>query len=210
MYWPPSYRSLLLSILLLLAGGVAGTTGVLVFTHSPPLTTHRLDVPLNSAVATAPVALKGVAELSKLLSRDSARRQWEIVGGALLQMGLSRLSIPALERAIASDEGNTMLHVALGEAIAMANGGRISDRAKAEFDIALRADPNDMIARFYMAYWLLQNGKPKPALVKWVGLMRTVGRDQVWYDRLWVAMPLAAEKVGVNRLTLQALCVAGM
>jgi cytochrome c-type biogenesis protein CcmH/NrfG len=100
-----------------------------------------------------------------------------------------------------SDVDNRMLHVALGEALTIANGGRISDRAKAEFDVALRADPNDLIARFYMAYCLLQNDKPKPALVKWVGLMRTVGADKIWYDRLWTAMPLAAEKVGVDRLS---------
>jgi hypothetical protein len=210
MYQPWSYKNLLLAIISLVAGAFTGTIAVLVFAHSPPLTTHRLVVPLNSGVATVPVALKGVSELPKLLSRDSAQQHWAIVGGALLQMGFSRLSIPALERAIANDEDNRMLHVALGEALTIVNGGRISDRAKVEFDVALRGDPNDLIARFYMAYWLLQNGKPKPALVKWVGLMRTVGRDQIWYDRLWAAMPLAAEKVGVDRLTLEALCVAGM
>ena len=210
MYQPWSYKNLLMAMISLVAGAVAGTIAVLVFTHSPPLTTHRLAVPLNSAVTTVPVPLRGISELPKLLSRDNAQQQWEIVGGALLQIGFSRLSIPALERAIASDVDNRTLHVALGEALTIANGGRITDRAKVEFDVALRADPNDLIAQFYIAYWLLQNGKPKPALVKWVGLMRTVGADKIWYDRLWAAMPLAAEKVGVDRLTLQALCVAGM
>jgi hypothetical protein len=57
---------------------------------------------------------------------------------------------------------------------------------------------------------LLQNGKAKPALVKWVGLMRTVGSDQMWNDRLWMVMPTAAQEVGINQLTLQALCTAGM
>jgi hypothetical protein len=56
----------------------------------------------------------------------------------------------------------------------------------------------------------LQNGKPKPALVKFVGLMRTVGSDPLWYERLWQIMPEAAQQVGVSRLALEALCVAGM
>ena len=114
MYQPWSYKNLLMAIISLVAGAVAGTIAVLVFTHSPPLTTHRLAVPMNSAVTTVPVPLRGISELPKLLSRDNARQQWAIVGGALLQIGFSRLSIPALERAIASDVDNRMLHVALG------------------------------------------------------------------------------------------------
>ena len=61
-----------------------------------------------------------------------------------------------------------------------------------------------------MAHWMLQNGKPKPALVKLVGLMRTVGNDPLWYKRLWQIMPEAAQQVGVSRRALEALCVAGM
>lgn len=186
--------------------GIAG----IIFLHLPPLTTHRLVVPLNSAATTAPVALPSLSGLPNLLSGANEGERWAIVGGALLQMGLSQLSIPAIERAIANDGGNRTLHVALGEALVLANGGRIIDRAKTEFDLALRADPNDLIARFYMGHWLLQNGKAKPALVKWVGLMRTVGSDQVWYDHLWAAMPVAAEQAGVSPLALQALCNAGM
>ena len=175
MSLPSSYKNALLYVVCVVAGAAVSTGAVLAFTHSPPLTTHRLVVPLNSTATTAPVALKGVRELPELLSSDNAHQQWAIVGGALLQAGLSRLSIPALQRAIAKDQDNSVLHVALGEALTMANGGRITEDAKAEFELALHADRNDLIARFYMAHWLLQNGKPKPALVKWVGLMRTIG-----------------------------------
>jgi cytochrome c-type biogenesis protein CcmH/NrfG len=157
-----------------------------------------------------PVPLQGVFDLPKLMAAEDVSQRWAIVGGALLQSGLTRLSIPVLERAIESDPNNSVLHVALGEALTLADGGLISDRARAEFEFALRADPNDLVARFYMGHWLLQNGKPKPALVKWVGLMRTVGSDRTWYARLWTVMPIAAKEVGVTQLALQALCTAGM
>ena len=39
--------------------------------------------------------------------------------------------------------------VTLGEAMTMANGGRITDQAKAEFDVALRADPKRTIVDLY-------------------------------------------------------------
>ncbi|WP_425906208.1 tetratricopeptide repeat protein [Nitrobacter sp. TKz-YC02] len=156
-----------------------------------------------------PMPLEGLLDLPKLLAAEHASQPWAIMGGALLQLGLPRFSIPVLERAIRSDPDNSVLHVALGEALALADG-MISDRAKSEFEFALRGDPNDLIARFYIGQWLLQNGKAKPALVKWVGLMRTVGNDQTWNDRLWTVMPRAAEEVGISQLTLQALCTSGM
>lgn len=191
-------------------GAAVGIAVAVWFTHLSPLSTHHVTVPLNSAATTAPVPLEGLFDLPKLIAAENASRPWAIVGGALLQVGLARFSIPMLERAIESDPDNSVLHVALGEALTLANGGLIADRARAEFEFALRADPNDLVARFYMGQWLLQNGKPKPALVKWVGLMRTVGSDQTWNDRLWTVMPRAAQEVGINQLALQALCVAGM
>lgn len=191
-------------------GAAVGIAVAIWFTHLSPLTTHRVTVSLNSAATTPPVPLEGLSDLPKLVTAKDAGQPWAIAGGALLQVGLARFSVPMLERAIKNDPDNSVLHVALGEALALADKGLISDRAKAEFEFALRNDPNDLIARFYMGLWLLQNGKAKPALVKWVGLMRTVGSDQTWNDRLWMVMPTAAQEVGINELTLQALCTAGM
>ena len=193
-----------------LSGLAVGVIVALALTHISPLATHRVFVPLNSGVATPPVALDGVSDIARLLIGARRDRRWAVIGGSLLQAGLFNQSISAIERAIALDANDATLHVALGEAMALANNGQITDLAKAEFEIGLRADPNDLIARFYMAHWLLQNGKPKQALVKWVGLMRTVGADPVWYRRLWTVMPYAAKEVGISELVLQALCTAGM
>ena len=209
MDWRPPCQRLLIFFVSLGLGAAVSIITVTVLTRSIPLTVHQLTGPLNSAVTATPIAIKGLSGLPSLLSEHTQGR-WAIIGGALLQAGFTKASLPALKRAVANDNGNIMLHVALGEALAMANRGWITKRAKAEFDIAIKADPNDLIARFYMAHWLLQNGKAKLALVKWVGLMRTVGDDKVWYDRLWDVMPRAAEEVGVSKLALKALCTASM
>lgn len=176
----------------------------------PPLTTHALSVPINSTATVMPIPLSGLTALPILLYRKEARRRWAIVGGSLLQIGLSGPGAVALARAVAADPGSLLLRSALGEALVLANGGNVTREAKSHFDAVLAIDPNDLVARFYLAHWLLQNGKPKLALVKWVGLMRTVGNDALWYDRLWDVMPIAAEGAGVSRLALQALCVGGM
>ena len=187
-----------------------GAVVTLLCVHVDALATHPVIVPLNSGVAIPPNALGRMSDLPPLLLGMRRDRRWAVIGGALLQAGLFRLSISAIERAILLDRDNVTLHVALGEAMALAENDQISSVAKAEFEIGLRADPNNLIARFYMAHWLLQNGKPKEALVKWVGLMRTVGADPVWYVRLWTVLPYAAKEVGVSELALQALCTAGM
>jgi len=186
-----------------------GAIAALALTRLPPLTTHRITAPLNSAATIAPEPIGGLPDLPKLLLSNPAR-QWTILGGVLLDSGLPSLAVPALEQAVADDQANTSLRSALGEALALSASGKISDRARIEFESVLQSNPNDLVARFYMAHWMLQNGKPKPALVKLVGLMRTVGNDPLWYARLWQVMPEAAEQVGVSRLALEALCVAGM
>ena len=186
---------------LIAVGGVLGTS---------PLSTHSLRAPPNSTAEITYSPLPGAGDLLTLVARPSDRQSSTVVGGMLLQAGLSGLSIRFLRQAVVQDRRNLTLHAALGEALVLANGGKVVPAAKDEFDLILASDPNDLVARFYMAYWLLQNGKPKPALVKWVGLMRTVGADSLWYDKLWVAMPLAADQIGVDRLALQALCTAGM
>jgi tetratricopeptide (TPR) repeat protein len=186
-----------------------GAIAALALTRLPPLTTHRITAPLNSAATIAPEPIGGLPDLPKILLSNSAR-QWTILGGVLLDSGLPSLAVPALEQAVADDQANASLRSALGEALALSASGKISDRARIEFESVLQSNPNDLVARFYMAHWMLQNGKPKPALVKLVGLMRTVGNDPLWYARLWQVMPEAAEQVGVSRLALEALCVAGM
>lgn len=205
-----SFRNLAIGIASVAIGALASVGTILAFSHPAPLTLYQLTGPLNSGATSIPTAIPGVPALPSLLMTRSTQKPWEIIGGALLQTGFVNASIPALERAIADSPDDMMLHVALGEALVFANDGRITRRAKAEFDIALRADRNDLIARFYLAHWLMQTGKPKPALVKWVGLMRTVGEDKIWYDKLWAVLPDAAEQLGISKLALQALCSAGM
>lgn len=190
-------------------GGASAIYLAATFAKVHPLSTHSIVAPLNGAATQLPSALPNVFDMAAIISGDAAVR-WSALGGSLLRAGLSSLSASALQRAVAGENGSLTLHGALGEAIVLSRGGEVVDDAKREFEFVLGSDPNDLLARYYMAQWLLQNGKPKPALVKLVGLMRTVGSDPVWNSNLWQVMPLAAEQVGVSRLALEALCTAGM
>src|SRR5262245_15380529 len=98
-----------------------GAIAMLMFMQLSPLTTHQVVVPLNGAASTAPVALEGLSELPKLLLVNTTANPWAIAGGTLLRVGLTQLSILALRRAVARDHTNAALHVALGEAVVLAN-----------------------------------------------------------------------------------------
>jgi tetratricopeptide (TPR) repeat protein len=154
MDWRLFYRRLPVLLAFVGLGAALSITIIIVATRSTPLTLHQVTAPLNSAVTVTPIALEGVSGLPKLLSKDAEGQRWAIIGGALLEAGFVKASIPALKRAVAIDTENAMLHVALGEALALSNNGWITESAKAEFDFAIKADPNDLIARFYMAHWL--------------------------------------------------------
>jgi hypothetical protein len=206
-------RPLLVYVIVSVMGVGSGCASAIFVTAAlakvQPLSPHTIVAPLNGAATRLPSALPSFFNVSTIASYDPAVR-WSAIGGSLLQARLNSLSVSALRRAVASQRDSLTLRGALGEAIVLSSGGEVVDAARREFEFVLSIDPNDLIARYYMAHWLLQNGKPKPALVKFVGLMRTVGSDPVWSSNLWQVMPQVAEQVGINRLTLEALCVAGM
>lgn len=189
---------------------LAAALAALLLVRVTPLTTHAVTGDLNSSATTRPQPVDGFAALPALFHSETSGRRAAIVGASLLQAGLPGLAAPLLRQASQDDPERRSLRLALAEALVLARGGEVTAEAKALIDAALFADPNDVVARFYHALWLLRTGKPKPALVRWVGLMRTVGGDPVWYARLWAVMPLAAARTGVSPLALRALCVAGM
>jgi hypothetical protein len=175
-----------------------------------PLSTHFLQSPPVSGSVARVAAVTGVSDLPLLLFERGEGRRKGIIGASLLQIGLASVSVLVLEQASKSEPADIDVRSTLGEALVLANDGRVTNEAKAEFDVVLSSEPNHLIGRYYTGLWLMQNGKPKQALVKWIGLMRTVGSDPLWYDKLWAVLPNAADAVGVSPLALQALCTAGM
>ena len=72
----------------------------------------------------------------------------------------------AYGRAIAllGDEAPADLWSAYGEVLALAAGGRVTAEAKTAFETALKIDPKDEPARYYLALHKAQNGDTAAAL----------------------------------------------
>lgn len=60
---------------------------------------------------------------------------------------------------------------ALGEVLVVRAGGAVSEEALGLFDMALRGDPDNDMARYYQALAMFQNGDPRGALSRWGDLL---------------------------------------
>ena len=87
-------------------------------------------------------------------------RGWELLARAESELGDWEGAAQAYREAVArSPVASAELQSALGEAITAAAGGTVSPEAKAAFDQALLADPEDPRARYYQGLWLQQAGR---------------------------------------------------
>ena len=66
---------------------------------------------------------------------------------------------------------NANLYTAHGELLAQAEGGRIGTEALASFNAALKLDPKNAPARFYIGMAAQQKGDTKTASETWQALM---------------------------------------
>ena len=95
------------------------------------------------------------------------------------------------------------LQSALGEAITAAGGGTVTPEAKAAFDQALAAEPQDPRANYYNGLWLRQSGRLREALDAWLELAATTPSDAGWRPLLRQQIASAAEQLGLSMAELQ-------
>jgi len=67
-----------------------------------------------------------------------------------------------------------------GEALFRANGGRVTAEAKQAFAQALKLDPTDVRARYFIGLALQQAGDPRGAIENWIALLHSAQRGAEW------------------------------
>jgi cytochrome c-type biogenesis protein CcmH len=86
------------------------------------------------------------------------------------------------------------VHGALGEALAQTADGRVTPEARAAFAEALRRDPADPRARFYLAGAKAQTGDPRGAIADWQALLRDAPEDAPWLGALRATITATARE----------------
>jgi len=116
-------------------------------------------------------------------------RAWRYLASAYMAAGDPRDAAKALAKVIAlSGKGDAGVDAAYGEALVADNGGQVPEEAEDAFDAALKADPRNIPARFYLGMAKVTHGDRAGTIALWQSLLAdvptTAPLHQMLVDRL--------------------------
>jgi cytochrome c-type biogenesis protein CcmH len=168
------------------AGVVAlAATGLYALIGRPDMPSARA-VAANSAdsdTAGHPIADVStmIAELeAKLRANPNDAEGWRMLGWSYGAVGRPADAAQAYARAAQVDPKNADYPSAEGDALVNAAQGQVTPDALAAFKAALKLDPSDPRARFYMALYEDQQGKHDQAMADWIALIKSAPPGAEW------------------------------
>ncbi|WP_027053402.1 c-type cytochrome biogenesis protein CcmI [Mesorhizobium erdmanii] len=150
---------------------------------SQPLSQRLAKNPADSSVDE----LVARAE-AHLAANPADGRGWDVLAPVYLRMQRFSDAVAAYRNAIRLDGDSGMRQAGLGEAIAGAAGGIVSADAQDAFEAALKLDPANAKASFYLAMALAQEGRNKEAATAWQAMLGTLPPDSPWRDAVEKAL----------------------
>lgn len=165
-------------VLVAAAGSAALALGLYLTVAAPGFA----DQPFERRVdqwAEAPEMLNA-PQLAAVMARAAAERPDDpeaqaMLGAARFSAGDPLGSASAFRRVLALQPDNAQAWARLGESLVRASQGTIGADAEAAFREALRLDPRQGGARYFLGELALQRGQPEEARVMWAPLIETLG-----------------------------------
>lgn len=153
---------------------------------------------------------QGAANVSAMVEQLAARLQaapddaagWAMLGKSYSAIGRSEDAIGALTRALELDSRNVDLWGSLGEAMLATTQGMVTPEARDTFLTALRIDPRDPRARFYLAIARMQIGDARGAVAIWKDLDADSNPDAPWVPVIRQHIEQAAAQGGFDPATI--------
>ncbi|WP_378952834.1 c-type cytochrome biogenesis protein CcmI [Mesorhizobium sp. ANAO-SY3R2] len=142
---------------------------------SQPLAARLAQNPANSSVDE----LVARAE-AHLVANPSDGRGWDVLAPIYMRMGRAADSVTAYRNATRLLGASAARTSGLGEAIAVAAGGIVTADARSAFDDALKVEPANPKARYFLGLALAQEGKLADAAVAWRQLAEGLPADSPW------------------------------
>ena len=145
--------------------------------------------PRGAAMAAAPTdAAHDGADVQAMIGQLEAQlRQtpedvngWRLLGWSYFQTGRFADAAEAYGRAATLEPANAEHFSAQGEALVQAGGGQVTPAALTAFRGALRADPQDPRARYFVAVEMDQRGEREAAMTAWIDLINSAPADAPW------------------------------
>ncbi len=181
----PSGKAPVLALVLgiLTAGGAVGTYSMLGMPSPPVVAGPGADPVARWAehVRLNPEDAEGWAQYARAISRMERWADAETAWRKVIALGA-----PSVE-AVAS----------LGEIVVMRENGTVTTEAHGLFDLTLRGEPGNAVARYYLALEKAQNGDPKAALAQWVALLEDLPPDAPGRRDIAMRMEQTARAAGL-------------
>lgn len=128
---------------------------------------------------------QAVAELARRLSNDPSDPEgWAMLGRGYMALERFPDAANAFRQARERGLDTAEVNAALGEALTAANGGMISPPARRAFEQALRLEPREPRARYYLGLALYQEGRLDDAMNAWMALLHDSRPDAPWVPLL--------------------------
>jgi cytochrome c-type biogenesis protein CcmH len=122
-----------------------------------------------------------VAQLeAKLRQSPNDPEGWRMLGWSYMQTGRFADAAGAYGRASALDPANADYQSARGEALVRAADGHVTPDARAAFARAVKGDPTDPRARYFLAAAKDQDGDHAGAMADWIALLKSAPPGAPW------------------------------
>ncbi|MBZ9852725.1 c-type cytochrome biogenesis protein CcmI [Mesorhizobium sp. CA13] len=154
--------------------------GLYINIGSPDLPSQPLSERLAKNPADSSVDELVARAEAHLTANPSDGRGWDVLAPVYLRMQRFSDAVAAYRNAIRLDGDSAVRRAGLGEAIASAAGGIVSADAQEAFEAALKLDPANAKAGFYLAMALAQEGRSKEAAAAWQAMLGTLPKDSPW------------------------------
>ncbi len=113
-----------------------------------------------------------VAEVEKYLEANPKNgRGWELLAPVYLRLGRFDDAVRARRNALDIFGPDAARLGDLGEAIVLASNGAVTPEAKGLFERASAADPEDVMAQYYLGLSAKQEGRRDEAVKRWTALV---------------------------------------
>jgi cytochrome c-type biogenesis protein CcmH len=140
-----------------------------------------------------------INNLAKKLESDPNNGEgFRFLAWSYLNTGKAAEAKTAYLKAVALLPKRADAHAGLGEAMVILAGDKVGVDAKAEFDIALRLDPKEPRARYFLGLYQSQNGEERQALETWIALSNASTADMPWQADLQTRIKSLASKLGTD------------
>ena len=173
---------------------------------SPAIGDFPIAARMSTPVANAPLD-RLVAQVETHLEKNPADgKGWEVLAPVLFKIGRYDDAVRAWRNSIQYNGETASRRADLGEAMAAAAGGVVTNEAKSELERAVALDGGEVKARYLVGLAAEQDGRKADAANIWRGMLSNAPADAPW--RPLVQQALARVGVDAPKLSDDTIAAA--